>query len=98
VALVEDAPLAAEPLLALCGRLGSALVRAKGFVQIAGEARQMYLERAGLHLQLRPGDPWPATRPRRSEIVLIGEGLDAAALQRQLWACRVQAGPASEPS
>jgi G3E family GTPase len=91
VALVEDAPLAAEPLLALCGRLGSALVRAKGFVHIAGEPRAMFLERAGLHLDLRPGDPWPPG-PRRSELVLIGEGLDAAALQRQLWACRVEAG------
>jgi G3E family GTPase len=89
VALVEEAPLAAAPLLALCERLGSALVRAKGFVSIAGEPRQMLLERAGLHLDLRPGEPWPATRPRRSELVLIGEGLDAAALQRQLWACRV---------
>jgi G3E family GTPase len=91
VALVEEAPLVAEPLLALCGRLGSSLVRAKGFVHIAGEARPMFLERAGLHLTLRPGDAWPAAK--RSEIVLIGEGLDPAALQRQLWACRV---PSSE--
>jgi G3E family GTPase len=102
VALVEDGPLAAEPLLALCGRLGSALVRAKGFVHIAGEARQMFLERAGLHLDLRPGEPWPdeagghGANARRSEIVLIGEGLDAAALQRQLWACRVQTAPREE--
>jgi G3E family GTPase len=92
VALVEDAPLLAEPLLALCARLGPGLVRAKGFVQIAGDARQAFLERAGLHLQLRWGDPWPRDRAPRSEIVLIGEGLDAAALQRQLWACRAPAG------
>ena len=38
VAFAEEAPLLAEPLLALCGRLGSALVRAKGFVHLAGEA------------------------------------------------------------
>jgi G3E family GTPase len=88
VALREDAPLLAAPLLALCARLGSALVRAKGFVQIAGDPRQGFLERAGLHLDLRWGDPWPPDRAPRSEIVLIGEGLDPAALQRQLWACR----------
>jgi G3E family GTPase len=87
VALSETAPLLGEPLLALCGRLGSALVRAKGFVQLAGEPRQAFLERAGLRLDLRLGALWPPG-PRRSEIVLIGEGLDAASLQRQLWACR----------
>ena len=39
----------------MCGRLGSALVRAKGFVQLAGEPRRAFLERAGdrLTLQLR---------------------------------------------
>jgi G3E family GTPase len=91
VALVEESPLLAEALLALCARLGSALVRAKGFVRIAGDARQAFIERAGLHLGLRYGEPWPADRVARSEIVLIGEGLDAAALQRQLWACRAPA-------
>ena len=60
----------------MCGRLGSALVRAKGFVQLAGEPRQAFLERAGLRLDLRLGEPWPPG-PRRSEIVLIGDGLDA---------------------
>ena len=87
VALSEDAPLLAEPLLAMCGRLGSALVRAKGFVQLVGEPRQAFLERAGFRLDLQLGEPGPPG-PRRSEIVLIGDGLDAASLQRQLWACR----------
>jgi G3E family GTPase len=93
VAFAEEAPLVAEPLLAMCGRLGSALVRAKGFVQLADESRRAFLERAGDHLSLRLGEPWPPG-PRRTEIVLIGEGLDAASLQRQLWACRAPGGPA----
>jgi G3E family GTPase len=96
VALVEDAPLLAEPLLALCARLGSSLVRAKGFVRIAGDTRRAFIERAGLHLGLRHGDPWPPGSAPRSEIVLIGEGLDAAALQRQLWACRAPAETGSD--
>jgi G3E family GTPase len=87
-AFVEEAPLLAEPLLALCRGLGAALVRAKGFVHLAGEPRRGFLERAGERLSLRLGEPWPAG-PRRTELVLIGEGLDPEALQRQLWACRV---------
>jgi len=92
-AFADDVPLLGEPLLGLCRRLGDALVRAKGFVHLAGEARQGFLERAGSTLSLRLGDPWPPG-PRRTEIVLIGEGLDPAALQRQLWSCRAPAGGA----
>jgi G3E family GTPase len=68
-------------------RLGPALVRAKGFVNLAGEPRRGFLERAGLRTELRFGEPW-AEAPRSTEIVLIGEGLDAGAIRRQLWACR----------
>jgi G3E family GTPase len=91
VAFSEDSPLVAEPLLAVCGRLGSALVRAKGFVHLAGEPRRAFLEQAGAGLSLQLREPWPPG-PRRTEIVLIGEGLDPASLQRQLWACRAPGG------
>src|SRR6266545_3363087 len=78
-----------EPLLAVIDGLGSALVRAKGFVRLSGELRRGYLERAGLHTSLQLGDSWGSETPR-TEIVLIGENLDPAAIQRQLWACRVK--------
>ena len=94
-AFAEDAPLLAEPLLGMCRRLGSALVRAKGFVHLAGERRQGFLERAGRELSLRLGEPWPPGA-RRTELVLIGEGLDHDALQRQLWACRAPGGKPSD--
>ena len=87
VAYRDAAPLLAEPLLAVIDRLGSALVRAKGFVHLAGEARRGFLERAGLHTELRLAEPWGGESPV-TEIVLIGEGLDAGAIRRQLWACR----------
>jgi G3E family GTPase len=90
-AFADDVPLLGEPLLGVCRRLGPALVRAKGFVQLAGEPRQGFLERAGHALSIRLGDPWPPG-PRRTEIVLIGEGLDPAALQHQLWSCRAPGG------
>ena len=68
---------------------GPALVRAKGFVHLAGESRRGFLERAGLHTELRLGEPWGDESPA-TEIVLIGEGLDAGAIRRQIWACRAR--------
>jgi G3E family GTPase len=91
VAFSDDEPLLAEPLLEIVARLGAALVRAKGFVNIVGEERRGFLERAGARTSLRFDEPWAEGR-RRTELVLIGEGLDAAALQRQLWACRARRG------
>ncbi|HEY2902604.1 MAG TPA: GTP-binding protein, partial [Polyangia bacterium] len=86
-AFADDGPLLAAPLLAICDRLGESLLRAKGFVHIAGETRRGFLERAGARTTLTYGEPWGAEAPR-TELVFIGEGLDAAALRRQLWACR----------
>lgn len=86
-AFSDDAPLLAEPLLQVCERLGPSLVRAKGFVRLAGEARRGFLERAGAHTTLKLAEPWGDDAPR-TELVFIGEGFDEAALRRQLWACR----------
>jgi G3E family GTPase len=89
IAYSDTAALLAEPLLAVVEGLGARLVRAKGFVHLAGEPRRGFLERAGLHTELRLGDPW-GDEPRATEIVLIGEGLDAGAIRRQIWACRAK--------
>jgi G3E family GTPase len=87
VAYSDPAPLLAEPLMAFVDRLGAALVRAKGFVRLAGEHHRAFLERAGARTSLVLGDAWGAEDPR-TELVLIGEGLDDGAIRRQLWACR----------
>jgi G3E family GTPase len=87
VSFVDDAPLVAAPLLALIESLRAELLRVKGFVHLVGDDRRGILELAGHGLELRPGEPWGAA-PRRTELVLIGEALDEAALRRQLWACR----------
>jgi G3E family GTPase len=92
-AFADDTPLLGEPLLALCHRLGPALVRVKGWVLLAGEERRAFLERAGRSTTLALGDPWPPG-PRRTELVFIGEGLDPGALRRQLLACRPEPGAA----
>jgi G3E family GTPase len=84
---VDDAPLVAEGLLLLCGSLGDRLIRAKGHIHLAGEPRRAFLERAGDRTRLELGAPWGAETPR-TRLVLIGEELDEALLQQQLWACR----------
>jgi G3E family GTPase len=86
---VDDAPLLADPLVACVEDMRDRLVRVKGFVNVAGDDRRGYLELAGNTLALRYGDAW-GDDPRVTELVLIGEGLDEAALRRRLWSCRAR--------
>jgi G3E family GTPase len=86
----DPAPIAAGPLMAYLRSLGDRLVRAKGFVHLAGEDRRGFVERAGLRTDLTLLAPW-GDAERMTEIVLIGEGLDEAAVRRGLWACRARA-------
>jgi G3E family GTPase len=87
VSFADDAPLVGERVLAVLDSLGDRLVRAKGFVHLAGDDARGFVERAGVRTELRTDGVW-GDRPRRSEIVLIGDGLDEAAVRRALWACR----------
>jgi G3E family GTPase len=87
---VDDAPLLAGPVMALIDALGDTLLRAKGFLYLAGERRRAFLEVAGVRRELRFDREW-GSEPRRTELILIGENLDEAALRRQLWACRAAA-------
>jgi G3E family GTPase len=91
VTFTDPEPLLREPLLAVIEGLGDALVRAKGFVNLAGDDRRGFIERAGARTGLAAGDPWGAAA-RSNEIVLIGDALDGDAIRRQLWACRARAG------
>lgn len=91
VSFVDDAPLLGERVLAVLEALGDRLVRAKGFVHLAGSAWRGFVERAGIRTELRPDGDW-GTAPRRTELVLIGDGLDEAAVHRALWACRAGSG------
>jgi G3E family GTPase len=87
VVFVDTAPLVPPAVEAVVRGLGDRLIRAKGFVHLAGEPRRGFLEKAGLRTELRHGEPWGDDAPR-TELVLIGEDLDEAAIQRALWACR----------
>jgi len=92
VAFTDSAPLLGERVMAVLEALGDRLVRAKGFVHLAGEERRGFVERAGIRTQLRLMDPW-GEAPAKTELVLIGDGLDEAAIQRALWACRASGPP-----
>ncbi|TMQ06489.1 MAG: GTP-binding protein [Deltaproteobacteria bacterium] len=87
VTFTDDAPLIGERVLACVEALGDRLIRAKGFVHLAGEPRRGFIERAGIRTELRCEGAW-GPGPRRTELVLIGDGLDEAAIHRALWACR----------
>ena len=87
VSFADDAPLVGERVLAVIESFGARLVRAKGFVHLAGDDRRGFVERAGVRTSLTHLDPW-GEAPRRTELVLIGDGLDEAAVRRALWACR----------
>ncbi len=87
VTFTDDAPLVGDRVLAALNALGDRLIRAKGFVHLAGDDRRGFVERAGIRTELRHEGPW-GDAPRRSELVLIGDDLDEAAIHRALWACR----------
>jgi len=87
VAFTDAAPLVGDRVMAVIEGLGSRLVRAKGFVNLAGESRRGFVERAGIRTSLELRDAW-GEAPRQTELVLIGDDLDEAALRRALWACR----------
>ncbi len=87
VTFTDDAPLVGERVMAVIDGLGERLVRAKGFVNLAGEARRGFVERAGIRTSLELREEWGAS-PRATELVLIGDDLDEAAVRRALWACR----------
>jgi G3E family GTPase len=90
ISFSETQPLLAEQLLEVVAALGDRLVRAKGFVHLAGEPRRGFFERAGVRTELRLGTGW-GDEPPRTELVFIGDDLDEAALRRGLWAARTKA-------
>ena len=56
-------------------------------MHLAGDAQRGFVERAGIRTELRHEGSW-GDAAKRTELVLIGDGLDEAAVHRALWACR----------
>jgi len=85
----DDGWFLRAPLLEMIAHEADRLLRVKGFVALHGETRRALVELAGGRVNLTLGEEWPDPSAPRTQLVFIGEGLDEAALRRQLWACRV---------
>ena len=72
-------------LSALQGLVGRhEIYRAKGFVALPGAAMRLVVQGVGSRFDSYFDRPWRAGEARRSRLVLIGAGLDAAVLQAEL--------------
>lgn len=88
VTFVCDEPLDAARLQGLLDARPSGLYRIKGSVRFAAApTRERWdLHTVGRYVRFRR-TRWDAGEPRRTTLVLIGTGLDEAALERSLRAC-----------
>ncbi|GHH26737.1 CobW family GTP-binding protein [Streptomyces lanatus] len=73
------------------------LYRIKGYVDFGpyDTANRYAVHAVGPFLRFYP-EPWPAAGPRLTQLVLIGSGIDAAALAKELEACKSDAPHADE--
>lgn len=76
----------------LVARRGAELLRVKGLVQVAGEARPLLVQGVQ-HVFHEPQwlEAWPAGSQPCTRLVCIGRSLEAGHLQAELEACRVPA-------
>ncbi|MFF0749677.1 CobW family GTP-binding protein [Streptomyces sp. NPDC004267] len=97
VSLGTSVPLHPRRLMAFLDSRPEGLYRLKGFVDFgAADPDHRYAVHAvGRFLRFYP-EPWPAGEERLTQLVLIGSGVDAAALRKELAACE-QNGPEDIP-
>ncbi|MFJ4440258.1 CobW family GTP-binding protein [Streptomyces sp. NPDC088923] len=89
VARSYDVPLDPVRLMSFLERRPEGLYRIKGYVDFgAADPLHRYgVHAVGRFLRFTP-EPWPEAAPRRTELVLIGAGIDASRVAAQLDACR----------
>ena len=74
-------------LTQLVATQGADILRAKGIVDVAGDARRMVFQAVHMILEGDFQRPWRGDEARYSRLVFIGRHLDAAALQAGFDAC-----------
>ena len=79
-------------LAAINERYGESLWRMKGVLAIEGMRARIVLQGVQGLMQATPSTVWRMFEPRRTRLVLIGRGLDAAFIQGQLQACAATLG------
>ncbi|MFE0733532.1 CobW family GTP-binding protein [Streptomyces sp. NPDC058855] len=97
VSLATAVPLHPRRLMAFLDSRPEGLYRIKGFIDLgAADPDHRYAVHAvGRFLRFYP-EPWPDGEERLTQLVLIGSGIDAAALRKELAACE-QHGPQDVP-
>ncbi|WP_406408704.1 GTP-binding protein [Streptomyces halstedii] len=97
VSFTSDAPMDPRRLMAFLDSRPPGLYRIKGFTDFgAGDPDHTYvLHAVGGFLRFEPR-PWARDEARRTQLVLIGSGIDTDALRQELAACRV--APEPEPA
>ncbi|WP_030171875.1 CobW family GTP-binding protein [Streptomyces sp. NRRL S-813] len=98
LSFVSDAPLDPRRLMRFLDSRPDGLYRIKGYVDFGPhDRRNRYAVHAvGRFLRFYP-EPWPAgEQPRLTQLVLIGSGIDAPLLGKELQACKNDAPHADE--
>lgn len=73
------------------------LLRLKGILAMEGVDRRIILQGVGPAIEVEVGEPW-GDAPRRSRMVVLGLGLDAAALEAGFAGCAARVVPFGRPS
>ncbi|THA35427.1 GTP-binding protein [Streptomyces sp. A1277] len=89
VDFASDAPMDPRRLLDFLDSRPEGLYRIKGYVDFgAGDPGNAYgVHAVGRFLRFTPR-PWTRGEPKRTQLVLIGSGIDAPALRKELESCR----------
>ncbi|MFD0419531.1 CobW family GTP-binding protein [Streptomyces sp. NPDC127108] len=89
LAFTSEAPLNPRRLMAFLDSRPEGLYRIKGYVDFgAADARNRYaVHSVGRFLRFYP-EPWEPGEKRLTQLVLIGSGIDVAALDGELTLCR----------
>ncbi|MFE0248472.1 CobW family GTP-binding protein [[Kitasatospora] papulosa] len=97
VSFTADVPLSPRLFMAFLDSRPAGLYRIKGFVDFgAGDPGNRYtLHAIGRFLRFVP-QRWARDEPRRTQLVLIGAGVDAASLRKELEGCRDEWQDATE--
>jgi G3E family GTPase len=97
LSFVSREPLDPRRLMAFLDSRPEGLYRIKGYVDFGPhDARNRYAVHAvGRFLRFYP-EPWPGGGERLTQLVLIGSGIDAPTLGKELEACRSEAPHADE--
>ncbi|MFF5983120.1 CobW family GTP-binding protein [Streptomyces olindensis] len=97
LSFVSREPLDPRRLMEFLDSRPDGLYRIKGYVDFGPyDVRNRYgVHAVGRFLRFYP-EPWPAGEERLTQLVLIGSGIDAPALDKELGACRSDAPHADE--